>query len=94
VEFYGSYKPVATVAPATKNFPPLKNFLGINAFEWDFENPADPMVINETRMTAIKSFSAVRHYMDWQKLESEEGKYTYSPVHSGGWNYDTTCGLI
>ncbi|HVX51082.1 MAG TPA: T9SS type A sorting domain-containing protein [Chitinophagaceae bacterium] len=89
VEFYGSYKPVATAAPATKNFPPLKNFLGINAFEWDFENPADPMVIDETRMTAIKSFSAVRHYMDWQKLESEEGEYTYSPVHSGGWNYDT-----
>jgi len=89
VEFYGSYKAVAGATPATKTYSPLKNFFGINAFEWDFENPANPMVIEETRMNAIKSFTAVRHYMDWQKLESAEGKYTYSPVHSGGWNYDT-----
>ncbi|HWB28330.1 MAG TPA: T9SS type A sorting domain-containing protein [Chitinophagaceae bacterium] len=89
VEFYGSYKPVTPATPAVKTFVPLKNFLGINAFEWDFEDPANPMVIDETRMTAIKSFTAVRHYMDWQKLESQEGKYTYCPVHSGGWNYDT-----
>lgn len=89
VEFYGSYKAVHSATPANKTFLPLKNFFGINAFEWDFENPANPMAIDETRMAAIKSFTAVRHYMDWQKLESAEGKYTYDPVHSGGWNYDT-----
>jgi len=89
VEFYGSYKPVAPATAAVKNFYPIKNFLGINAFEWDFENPVNPMVVDSVRMNAIKSFGGVRHYMDWQKLESNEGKFTFDPVHSGGWNYDT-----
>jgi hypothetical protein len=89
VEFYGSYKIATPLTPAAKTFYPLKNFLGINAFEWDFEDPANPMVIDEARMNAIKNFAAVRHYMDWQKLESNQGQYTYCPVHSGGWNYDT-----
>jgi len=90
VEFYGSYKAVPAASAATKTFMPLKNFFGVNAFEWDFENPSvNPMVTDETRMHAIKSFTAVRHYMDWQKPESVEGKYTFDPVHSGGWNYDT-----
>lgn len=89
VEFYGSYKPVAPATPVTKVYSPLKNFFGVNAFEWDFEDPANPMQIDSVRLKAVKSFTAVRHYMDWQKLESVQGKYTYSPVHSGGWNYDT-----
>lgn len=89
VEFYGKYKGVPAATPEVKTYMPLKNYFGVNAFEWDFENPVNPMVIDSVRMKAIKSFTAVRHYMDWQKLESQEGKYTYNPVHSGGWNYDT-----
>lgn len=89
VEFYGSYKPIAAQIAAAKKYAPLKNFFGVNAFEWDFEDPANPAVIDSVRMKAIKSFTAVRHYMDWQKLESQQGKYTYNPVHSGSWNYDT-----
>jgi hypothetical protein len=89
VEFYGSYKNVASPTPATKTYAPLKNFFGVNAFEWDFEDPTNPMVIDSVRMNAVKHFTGIRHYMDWQKLESNEGKYTFSPVHSGGWNYDT-----
>jgi len=89
VEFYGSYKGVPVVTPASRTFMPLRYYIGINAFEWDFENPANPMVIDSVRMNALKGFGAVRHYMDWQKLESQEGEYTYNPVHSGGWNYDT-----
>lgn len=46
------------------------------------------MEIDESRMNALKAFGGVRHYMDWQKLELTEGKYTFNPVHSGGWNYD------
>ncbi|RYE16278.1 MAG: T9SS type A sorting domain-containing protein [Sphingobacteriales bacterium] len=34
------------------------------------------------------NFTQLRHYMDWEKLESNPGSYTYSPTHSGGWNYD------
>jgi hypothetical protein len=66
----------------------LKHVLGINAFEWDFEEPYNPTVINESKLQAVKNFAAVRHYMDWEKLEASEGSYTFNPTHSGGWNYD------
>jgi len=67
----------------------LKNFFGINAFEWDFEDPANSMIPDSTRLSMIESFSGVRHYMDWEKIEPTEGIFTFSPVRSGGWNYDT-----
>ena len=89
VEFYGTYRVVNAPTAATKNYPPLKNFFGANGFEWYFENPSNAMVIDTARMRAAQSFTGLRHYMDWQKPESIEGKYTFSPVHSGGWNYDT-----
>jgi hypothetical protein len=89
VEFYGSYRPVAPPAAATKTYPPLKNFFGVNGFEWNYENPVNPMVIDSNLMHAAKSFTGLRHYMDWQKPESNEGEFTFDPVHSGGWNYDT-----
>src|ERR1700761_4890482 len=44
----------------------LKFMFGVNAFEWNFLNQS---TINETNMGLIKSFSCVRHYMDWDKLE-------------------------
>lgn len=71
---------------------PLKNMFGVNAFEWDFlQNPSDPNnhnTIYEANMSLIKSFGAVRHYMDWGKLENTEGYYTYNPTNDGSWNYD------
>ncbi|WDF53492.1 T9SS type A sorting domain-containing protein [Mucilaginibacter sp. KACC 22063] len=88
MELYGTYKAGTAPTPAIKKNYPLKNYFGVNAFEWDFEDPNNPMVIDENRMKAVKSFTQVRHYMDWQKLESSEGSYTFSPVHSGGWSYD------
>ncbi len=75
--------------PPIRTAAPLKNFFGVNAFEWDFEDPANAMQLDSTRLVAISSFTGVRHYMDWEKLEPTEGHYTYSPVHNGGWNYDT-----
>jgi len=62
--------------------------LGVNAFEWDVENPDSPGQIDETRLKGLKNFTGMRHYLDWQKLEPTEGGYTFNPVHSGGWNYD------
>lgn len=88
IELYGSYTPAPALAPLVRNPATLKEALGVNAFEWDFENPSKPMEIDESRMNALKAFGGVRHYMDWQKLELTEGKYTFNPVHSGGWNYD------
>ncbi|MFD0793753.1 hypothetical protein ACFQZX_08995 [Mucilaginibacter litoreus] len=74
------------------NRPPLKNMFGINAYEWNFlENPAAPNDRNhiyEANMDLFKSFSAVRHYMNWKKLENTEGSYTYNPTNDGSWYYD------
>jgi len=70
----------------------FNNMLGVNAFEWNFlQNPSDPnngMQIYEPKMELVKSFAGVRHYLDWGRIETEKGKYTFSPTHSGGWNLD------
>src|SRR5438067_4732842 len=66
------------------NAIPLKNMFGINAYEWNFlQDPAklnQHHTIYEDNMAIIKSFSAVRHYMNWNKLENTKGNYTYSPT--------------
>jgi len=70
----------------------LKNMFGINAYEWNFlQDPANPNLkshIYEANMAVIKSFSAVRHYMNWNKLENTKGDYTYNPTNNGSWDYD------
>ncbi|MBK0381125.1 hypothetical protein [Mucilaginibacter segetis] len=74
------------------NQTPLKNMFGINSYEWNFlENPAAPnnrSHIYEDNMALIKCFSAVRHYMNWNKLENTRGNYTYNPTNNGSWYYD------
>jgi endoglucanase len=74
---------------AVEKHAPLRNFFGVNAFEWDFEDGANPAVPDSLRLSAIKGFAAIRHYLDWEKLEPEEGSFSYNPARSGGWNYDT-----
>jgi len=70
----------------------IKNLFGINAFEWDFlqdpNNPNDGTKIYEPKMERLKSFSSIRHYMDWEKLEDKQGVYSFNPTTRGGWNYD------
>ena len=36
----------------------------------------------------MKGFSAVRHYMNWEKLETKPGEYSFNPTFNGSWNYD------
>ena len=88
IELYGQYKAPAPPTPATVPAVKLKDTFGVNGFEWDFLNVYNGLEINEASFEAAKSFRGIRHYMDWEKLESNEGSYTYSPVHSGGWDYD------
>lgn len=89
MELYGAYTPpTQTFTPTPAKAVKLKDMLGVNAFEWNFEDGNSPWQINEDKMNVVKSFGGIRHYMDWQKLESEEGSYTYNPTMSGGWNYD------
>ena len=69
----------------------LNDMFGVNAYEWDFlENPTNPnsREIFEPKMSLIKTFSGVRHYMDWEKIEDSPGKYTFNPTRRGGWNFD------
>lgn len=82
-------QPALTAKPAiaVPNSAPFKQQLGINGFEWDFSD-ADNSVVSPGRMAVINSFGGFRHYMDWEKIESDEGMYTFNPVHSGGWNFD------
>lgn len=70
---------------------PLSNMFGINSYEWNFEeNPAamNERQIYEPNMALIKTFSGMRHYMNWNKLENTEGNYSYNPTTDGNWNYD------
>jgi len=96
IELYGKYTKPNAPSSIHLNHAPLKSYFGINAFEWDFENPAEASSIDSSRFSAIKNFGGVRHYLDWQKLESDRGKYTFNPTRDGGWNYDAiyeTCKL-
>ncbi|MEO3406979.1 hypothetical protein AAFN85_23895 [Mucilaginibacter sp. CAU 1740] len=71
---------------------PLKNMFGVNTYEWNFlQDPANPNLkstIYETNMSLIKSFSGIRHYLNWGRMESTKGNYTFSPAHDGSWDYD------
>ncbi|MFD2934550.1 carbohydrate-binding protein [Spirosoma flavum] len=89
IELYGSYTPPSQAAtPVPAKSIKLGDMLGVNAYEWNFEDGNAPWMVNEAKMNVVKSFSGIRHYMDWNKLESTEGSYSYSPVMSGGWNFD------
>jgi endoglucanase len=89
IEFYGTYK-ASTKAerPVPAKNIKLKDMFGVNAYEWNFEEGNSPWEVNETKMNLAKSFSGIRHYMDWEKLESSEGVFSFNPTLSGGWNYD------
>ncbi|MCR8556828.1 hypothetical protein KXD93_04215 [Mucilaginibacter sp. BJC16-A38] len=76
----------------SNNTVPLKNMFGINAYEWNFlENPGSPSDrkhIYEDNMVLVKTFSAVRHYLNWNRLETTKGNYTFNPTNNGGWDED------
>ena len=89
MELYGSYTPSTQAVTATPaKSVKLGDMLGVNAYEWNFEDGDTPYQINETKMNLVKGFTGVRHYMDWNKLETRQGDYSYNPTISGGWNYD------
>ena len=94
LELYGSYvagTPLVSADPvalAGQKQIKLRQELGINVFEWDLENPTAPGQVDKARLAAAKNFTGIRHYLDWSKLESTEGSFTYNPMHSGSWNYD------
>lgn len=94
IELYGSYTmPASRSLPlpsdlATQKQIRFKQSLGVNAFEWDLEDPTHPSIVDTVRLNAVKNFAGIRHYLDWEKLEWREGNYSFNPSHRGGWNYD------
>ena len=91
MELYGTYTAGQEPALAPQQSYPFGHTLGINGFEWDAEesvNKSAVQTVNDTRINALKSFSSMRHYMDWDKLENQPGSYTYNPTFSGSWTYD------
>lgn len=89
MELYGMHTPgkVPTVAPK-RTGTPFRQATGVNMFEWNMEDPARSWEVDESRVPAFKAFGAVRHYMDWEKLEPQPGQYTYNLTLNGAWNYD------
>lgn len=76
----------------SSNTVPLKNMFGINGYEWNFlENPGSPndrKHIYEDNMALVKTFSGMRHYLNWNRLETTKGNYTFNPTNNGSWNED------
>jgi len=77
---------------------PLANMFGVNTYPWDFlEKPGDENDVSDIytpKMSIINSFSAARHYLDWNYLEDAQNSFTYNPCNSGSWNLDaiyTAC---
>ncbi|MEZ0540709.1 hypothetical protein [Fibrella arboris] len=89
LELYGSYTPPAPVRKALQvRQTPFRQAVGVNMFEWNLEEAARSWEVDESRMPAMRSFAAVRHYLDWEKLEAQPGQYSYNLTLSGAWNYD------
>lgn len=89
IEFYGSHTPgTETAKPARTKHIKLNDMLGVNGYEWYFQDGAHTESLVESKVQVAKSFTGLRHYMDWEKLESSEGVYSYNPTLSGSWNYD------
>jgi endoglucanase len=96
VELYGSYTlPTPSSSPvlsasdlASKKQIKLKQAMGVNAFEWNLEANNNPSVVDPSLLAAVKNFTGIRHYLDWEKIEPVEGSYTFNPSHMGSWNYD------
>ncbi|MES2426927.1 MAG: hypothetical protein V4560_08125 [Bacteroidota bacterium] len=70
-----------------KNDSKFSNFLGVNAFEWDFLDNSNRNIDNK-KLKNMKSFGGFRHYMDWERIETKKGQYYFNPTQSGSFNYD------
>ncbi|MCE7041836.1 carbohydrate-binding protein [Dyadobacter sp. CY312] len=89
MEVYGTHTP-ATVqpTPVPAKSVRLGDMFGVNGYEWNFQHGSTPWQNDESMISVAKSFTGVRHYLDWDKLESNEGQYTYNPTMAGGWHFD------
>jgi hypothetical protein len=64
----------------------FKHMLGVNGFEWEFL--LNSQNLDKVKTDLIKPFAEFRHYLDWHRIETTEGEYTFNPTASGSWNLD------
>ncbi len=89
IEMYGTYTPPTQVTtPVPAKAVRLGDMFGVNGYEWNFQHGATPWLNDEAMVSVAKSFTGLRHYLDWDKLESTEGQYIYNPTMAGGWHID------
>ena len=88
MEFYGTYQAAKAPTAVPVRSTTFRQAVGVNIFEWNIEDPAASLKVDESRLRAINGFSAVRHYLDWERLELQPGEYSFNPTLSGTWNYD------
>ncbi|GAA4449296.1 hypothetical protein GCM10023189_08560 [Nibrella saemangeumensis] len=89
IELYGTYKaPANQPTPAPVKPVKLGDMFGVNVYEWNFQNGDTPWQLNEAKVQVVRNFTGIRHYMDWDRIETIEGRYAFSPTQSGGWHYD------
>jgi len=86
IELYGKY--TAGIAPtaAVKRHPKLRDMFGVNAWEWNFYNQAT-YSIDSNVVKPMRTFSAMRHYTEWARIEKRKGEYTFTPEEQG-WDLD------
>jgi endoglucanase len=82
LEFYGSYKGYQKPQPdLSVPSVPFKNMVGINFFSWNIvENWASSF--SPAKWAEIGFFHQYRHYIGWNTIEPEKGKYDLT----GNWN--------
>ena len=92
MELYGTYQTVPNVSLYLKKEIKFTAMDGVNSFVWNFlqdwDNPNIAGKIFEPKMKLLNAFTQYRDYVDWEKIESTQGSYTFNPTQSGGWNYD------
>jgi endoglucanase len=88
IQFIGTYT-LKNQAPVKVKNTLLSMMLGINGFEWNFEDANNQQSLNAVMAKNIVNMATMlRHYADWDKFEHVQGDYTFDATFSGGWNYD------
>jgi endoglucanase len=89
MEVYGTHIPATVPAtPVPTKAVRLGDMFGVNGYEWNFQHGSTPWQNDESMVSVAKSFTGLRHYLDWDKLEANEGQYNYNPTMAGGWHLD------
>ncbi|MCC9136800.1 hypothetical protein ACFSKU_10150 [Pontibacter silvestris] len=86
IRFIGSYKPY-NPKPFTHKEVSINDMLGVNTYVWDFQKPSG-RGNDMQKFNVAAPFTTIRDYVDWEKIEHEQGIYTFNPVFKGLWHYD------